>query len=81
MTEQEIETKVTELVAEHLKVDESQISRDTNFINDLNADSLDIVELVMDLEDAFQTSIPDDQADKIQTVGQAVEYILKNRNS
>lgn len=56
-------------------VDESKISRETSFVNDLNADSLDTVELVMELEDEFETSIPDEDAEKIQTVGQAIEFI------
>ncbi len=75
MTEQEIEAKVIEIVAEQMGVDKSEISRQTSFVNDLNADSLDTVELVMEFEDEFETSIPDDQAEKIQTVGQAIEFI------
>lgn len=75
MTEQEIEAKVIEIVAEQMGVDKAEISRDTSFVNDLNADSLDTVELVMEFEDEFETSIPDDQAEKIQTVGQAIEFI------
>ncbi|MCK6455556.1 MAG: acyl carrier protein [Phycisphaerae bacterium] len=58
-------------------VDKGEISMDTSFVNDLNADSLDTVELVMEFEDEFELSIPDDEAEKIQTVGQAVEYIRK----
>lgn len=77
MTEAEIEAKVLDIVAEQMSVDKNEIKRDTSFVNDLNADSLDTVELVMELEDEFETSIPDDEAEKIQTVGQAVEYILK----
>lgn len=75
MTESEIEAKVLEIVAEQMGVDKAEISRETNFANDLNADSLDTVELVMELEDEFDTSIPDDEAEKIQTVGQAIDYI------
>ncbi|MCA9290545.1 MAG: acyl carrier protein [Phycisphaerales bacterium] len=75
MTEAEIEAKVIEIVSEQMGVDKSEISRDTSFTNDLNADSLDTVELVMEFEDEFETNIPDEQAEKIQTVGQAVEYI------
>lgn len=75
MTEQDIEAKVIEIVAEQMGVDKSEISRQTSFVNDLNADSLDTVELVMEFEDEFETSIPDDQAEKIQTVGQAIEFI------
>ncbi len=75
MTEQEIEAKVIEIVAEQMGADKSKISRDTNFVEDLNADSLDTVELVMEFEDEFDTSIPDEEAEKIKTVGQAIEFI------
>ena len=76
MTEAEVETKVIEIVAEQMGVDKREVSRDTSFANDLNADSLDTVELVMEFEDEFDTSIPDDQAEKIQTVGNAIDYII-----
>jgi acyl carrier protein len=79
MTAQEIETKVIEIVAEQLQVEKSKISTATKFVEDLNADSLDQVELVMELEDAFATSIPDDQAEKLRTVGEAVDFIKKAR--
>ncbi|MHC4975692.1 MAG: acyl carrier protein [Planctomycetota bacterium] len=75
MTEQEIEAKVIEIVSKQMGVDESKLSRETSFVNDLNADSLDTVELVMELEDEFETSIPDEDAEKIQTVGQAIDFI------
>ncbi|MDX2147539.1 MAG: acyl carrier protein [Planctomycetota bacterium] len=75
MTEQEIEAKVIEIVAEQMSTDKSKITRDTHFIEDLNADSLDTVELVMEFEDEFETSIPDEQAEKIRTVGEAIEFI------
>ena len=81
VTESEIEAKVTEIVSKQMGVDESKITRDTSFVNDLNADSLDTVELVMELEDEFETSIPDEDAEKIQTVGQAVEYISTAQQS
>lgn len=71
----EIETKVVEIVSEQMGVDKSEITRDTSFINDLNADSLDTVELVMEFEDEFDMSIPDEEAEKIQTVGAAIDYI------
>ncbi len=77
MTEAEIETKVIDIVAEQMGVEKAQISSETSFVNDLNADSLDTVELVMEFEDAFETSIPDEEAEKIQTVGQAVKYIMQ----
>ncbi len=78
MDAKEIEEKVISIVAEQMGVDKSEINRDTNFVNDLNADSLDTVELVMEFEDEFETSIPDEQAEKIQTVGQAIEYIAEH---
>jgi acyl carrier protein len=76
--EREIEEKVISIVAEQMGVDKGEINRDTNFINDLNADSLDTVELVMEFEDEFETSIPDEEAEKIQTVGQAIDFIKEN---
>ncbi len=76
----EIEAKVTEIVSEQMGVDKSEISRETSFINDLNADSLDTVELVMEFEDEFDTSIPDEEAEKIQTVGAAIDYIASVAN-
>jgi acyl carrier protein len=78
VTEAEIEAKVIDIVAEQMGVDKTEITRDTSFTNDLNADSLDTVELVMEFEDEFETSIPDEQAEKIQTVGQAIDYIKAN---
>jgi len=78
MEEAEIQEKVIAIVAEQMGVDKGEISRDTNFVNDLNADSLDTVELVMEFEDEFETSIPDEQAEKIQTVGQAIDYIKEH---
>ena len=81
MTETEIEAKVTDIVAEQMGVDKAEITRETNFANDLNADSLDTVELVMEFEDEFETSIPDEEAEKIQTVGQAIDYITANIGS
>lgn len=77
MTEADIEAKVMDIVAEQMSVDKADITRDTSFVNDLNADSLDTVELVMELEDEFETSIPDEEAEKIQTVGQAIDFIMK----
>ncbi len=75
MTEQEIEAKVIEIVAQQMNADKAKISRSTSFQEDLNADSLDTVELVMEFEDEFDTSIPDEAAEKIKTVGEAIEYI------
>lgn len=76
MIESEVEAKVIEIVSEQMGVDRGEITRETSFANDLNADSLDTVELVMEFEDEFETSIPDDEAEKIQTVGQAISYIM-----
>ncbi len=71
-----IEAKVIEIVSEQMGVDKSEVNKDTSFINDLNADSLDTVELVMEFEDEFDMSIPDEEAEKIQTVGAAIDYII-----
>jgi len=73
----EIEAKVKKIVAEQMGVSEDEITRETSFVNDLNADSLDTVELVMEFEDEFEMSIPDEEAEKIQTVGQAIDHIQK----
>jgi len=77
---EEIESKVIDIVAEQMNTDKSKISRDTSFVDDLNADSLDTVELVMEFEDEFETSIPDEQAEQIKTVGQAVDFISSQTN-
>ena len=70
--------RVMDIVSEQLGVDKEKITADTSFVNDLGADSLDTVELVMELEEEFDVNIPDDAAEKIQTVGQAVEFIEQN---
>jgi acyl carrier protein len=70
-----VKERVIDIVAEQLGVDKDKITPETSFVNDLGADSLDTVELVMELEEEFDINIPDDAAEKIQTVGQAVEYI------
>lgn len=78
------EERVIEIVSEQMGVSKDQITRETSFINDLNADSLDTVELVMEFEEEFEIAIPDDAAEKIQTVGQAIDYIdkeLKNKQN
>ncbi len=67
--------KVIDIVCDQLGVSREKVTPETHFINDLGADSLDTVELVMALEEEFDTEIPDEQAEKIQTVGQAIDYI------
>ena len=70
-----IEQRVKKIVAEQLGVNEADIKNESAFVDDLGADSLDTVELVMALEDEFECEIPDEEAEKIQSVGQAVDYI------
>jgi len=79
-TREEIEEKVFTIVAEQLNREKAEISRDASLIDDLNADSLDTVEIMMELEDAFEMSIPDEEAQKIKTVGQAIDYIVEHVN-
>ena len=81
MDVQAIEKRVVEIISEQMGADKSDITRETSFINDLNADSLDTVELVMEFEDEFDMSIPDEEAEKIQTVGAAVDYIVNVAHS
>ncbi|HHT9119792.1 MAG TPA: acyl carrier protein [Candidatus Hypogeohydataceae bacterium YC41] len=70
-----VQEKVIELVSKQMGVSAGKITPETSFINDLGADSLDTVELIMELEDAFDMNIPDEDAEKIQTVGDAIKYI------
>jgi acyl carrier protein len=81
VTDAEIEKKVIDIVAQHTDAEPESITRETSFTNDLNADSLDIVELLMEFENQFGTKIPDDQAEKIHTVGQAIDFIKANRKA
>ncbi len=77
MTNSEIFEKVKEIVKEQLGVQEDVINMDSTFVDDLAADSLDIVELVMDIEEKFEIEIPDEKAETIVTVGDVVNYIAK----
>jgi len=74
----DIEAKVKEIIIDKLGVEESQITPEASFTNDLGADSLDIVELVMGFETEFDISIPDEAAEKIGTVGDAISYLKEN---
>ncbi len=76
-----IEERVKKIVVEQLGVKEAEVSNDASFVDDLGADSLDTVELVMALEEEFETEIPDEEAEKITTVQQAIDYINKNVKS
>ncbi|GBR76416.1 acyl carrier protein [Candidatus Termititenax persephonae] len=77
-TEQEVFEKVKKVVVEQLSVDPGEVTKEASFIDDLGADSLDTVELVMELEREFDTEIPDEDAEKLKTVGNAVSYILQH---
>jgi acyl carrier protein len=79
VADDEISEKVSTIVANQLDVEKEKVKPETSFINDLGADSLDIVELVMELEEEFDMSIPDEDAEKIRTVGEATDYIKKNK--
>ncbi len=70
-----IEERVKKIVVEQLGVKEDEVTNSASFVDDLGADSLDTVELVMEFEDEFEISIPDEDAEKIQTVGNAIDYI------
>lgn len=75
MADANIADRVKQIIVEQLGVDAAEVTPQAHFVNDLGADSLDTVELVMALEEEFDTEIPDEQAEKIQTVGQAIDYI------
>ena len=75
----EIESKVKDIIVEKLGVNAEEVKPEASFTNDLGADSLDTVELIMEFEKEFNISIPDDQAEKIGTVGDAIKYIEDNQ--
>ena len=75
-----IEQRIKKIVAEQLGVNEAEVKNESSFVNDLGADSLDTVELVMALEEEFECEIPDEQAEKINTVQEAIDYVTANTN-
>jgi acyl carrier protein len=75
----EVFERIREVLAERLSAEESDITEEANFQEDLGADSLDLVEMIMELEDQFGIKIPDEDAQQIQTVGQAVEYVTSHQ--
>lgn len=79
MSEQEVAEKVKQIIVDKLSVEETEVTNEASFTNDLGADSLDTVELIMEFEKVFDTTIPDDQAEKIATVGDAVNYLLEHQ--
>ncbi|MBM3419617.1 MAG: acyl carrier protein [Bacteroidetes bacterium] len=74
----DIATRVKQIIVDKLGVDESEVTADASFTNDLGADSLDTVELIMEFEKEFNIGIPDDKAESISTVGEAIKYIEEN---
>jgi acyl carrier protein len=78
MAEKNVEDKVKQIIVEQLGVDEGEVTPSASFVDDLGADSLDTVELVMAFEEAFDIEIPDEDAEKIKTVKDAIDYIAKN---
>ncbi|TEU06992.1 MAG: acyl carrier protein [Candidatus Aminicenantes bacterium] len=78
MEREELMKKIKSIVSDKLSIGEEQVTEEASFIDDLGADSLDTVELVMALEDEFNMDIPDEQAEKLTTVGKAMDYILNN---
>jgi acyl carrier protein len=75
----DVRSKVVSIIVDKLGVDEAEVKNEASFTNDLGADSLDTVELIMEFEKEFNIAIPDDQAEKIQTVGEAISYIESNK--
>ncbi len=77
---EKVEQRIKKIVAEQLGVNETEVNNESSFVDDLGADSLDTVELVMALEEEFECEIPDEQAEKIHTVQQAIDYINSHTN-
>jgi len=75
----EIEARLRKIIVDNLGVDEAEVVPSANFVDDLNADSLDLVELIMSLEEEFGIEISDEEAEKIRTVGDAIEYIQEHK--
>lgn len=75
----DVEQKVKQIICEQLSVEESEVTRDASFVETLNADSLDIVELIMAFEESFSIEIPDDEAEKIRSVGDAIDYVASSK--
>ena len=80
MTEEEIFTKIKDILADNFEVSKDKITKETNFTTDLYADSIDLVEFILQLEDEFGAEISDEDAEKIKTVGDAVSYIASHQN-
>ncbi|WEV36333.1 acyl carrier protein [Lactobacillus sp. ESL0677] len=80
MTEEQIFSKISSILAENFEVDKDKITNDTNFTSDLDADSIDLVEFILQLEDEFGAEISDEDAEKIKTVGDAVSYVAAHQN-
>jgi len=79
LDQQEIETRLKKIIVDNLGVDEAEVVPTASFVEDLNADSLDLVELIMSLEEEFGIEISDEEAEKIRTVGDAIEYIQEHK--
>ena len=80
MTEAEIFNKISAMIADNFDIDQDKITKDTDFTNDLDADSIDLVEFILQLEDEFGAEIPDEEAEKIKTVGDAVAYVKAHQD-
>jgi len=77
-TPQEVEKAIIEIVANQMQIDPTEMTRDTAFVADIGMDSLDVVEVTMEFEDQFEVSIPDEQGQSLQTIGQVVDYVVAN---